>query len=332
MSLLMLSVTLQRGQRLVDTSFRGPVLLTTPCDACMGSSVDVSIVVPVLNGMPYLESTLRSILSQSSKWSFEVIVVDNGSSDRSVDIIRAMSENWPALRVVVEERTNVVEARHRGLTEVEAPFIVFFDHDDVMYPGYIDQMVEVLRSTDADAVYCDGAVVDQDGVKVSHLLRYRASLPVLLTSNHLVPSRVAWRVATIRELRLFADPALAGCDDWDAALRVLLAGGKMKHLGRSLMAYRDHARGAHRNVDRMQFAEQNVMRGICPVLPRHLRRLMTAAHHVRFAQYWLRAGHIERAGEHFRATSVSGLIHTTVMNPRLTFRLVKQMVKTRRVG
>jgi glycosyltransferase involved in cell wall biosynthesis len=100
----------------------------------------VSVIVPVFNGERHLTECLRSAVDQSLP-PFEVIVVDDGSTDRSAEI--AESFGGP-VRCIRQANTGVAGARNRALAEAKGEFIGFLDHDDLWPREKLARQVEAL--------------------------------------------------------------------------------------------------------------------------------------------------------------------------------------------
>ena len=82
--------------------------------------VDLSIIIPVYNAAALIERTLGSILSQTTKFSFEVICVDDGSSDNSIELIRTNSSNLKisncsGIKIIQQQNAGPSVARNKGL-------------------------------------------------------------------------------------------------------------------------------------------------------------------------------------------------------------------------
>jgi glycosyltransferase involved in cell wall biosynthesis len=99
----------------------------------------VSVVLPVFNGEAFLSEAIESVLAQT--WSpVELIVVDDGSTDRSADIARAHPVTY-----VRQENAGVAAARNRGLAEAGGDLISFLDQDDVWLPEKLERQVAALE-------------------------------------------------------------------------------------------------------------------------------------------------------------------------------------------
>jgi glycosyltransferase involved in cell wall biosynthesis len=102
----------------------------------------VSAIVPVFNGERYLEECLRSAVDQSLP-PFEVIVVDDGSTDGSAEI--AESFGGP-VRCIRQANKGVAGARNQGLSAATGEFVGFIDHDDLWPQGKLESQVAALRA------------------------------------------------------------------------------------------------------------------------------------------------------------------------------------------
>ena len=118
----------------------------------MHSSAAVSVVVPTYNGAALLVETLDSIFAQTFG-DFELIVVDDGSTDETPDRLASIDD--PRLRVVRQANAGVGAARNRGIDESAGPLVAFCDHDDLWTPGKLAAQVEFMAERPA----CVGCAV-----------------------------------------------------------------------------------------------------------------------------------------------------------------------------
>lgn len=116
----------------------------------------ITIVIPVYNREKIVERTLDSVSAQSFR-PLKVIVVDNGSSDGSLDVVRRWSGSVAApdfeVTVLEEPELGACRARNLGLEMTVTPWVMFFDSDDVMSPEHVERVVRTIRGNpDADVV------------------------------------------------------------------------------------------------------------------------------------------------------------------------------------
>lgn len=112
----------------------------------------VSVIMPCLNGEQTIRAAVDSALAQSLD-DFELIVVDNGSTDRTREILGSVDD--PRLRVLTLPERGVSRARNLGLREARGAFIAFLDSDDSWSPEFLEKMHKALTSNSkAVLAYC----------------------------------------------------------------------------------------------------------------------------------------------------------------------------------
>lgn len=120
----------------------------------------VTIVVPVYNVEKYISDCIDSILRQSYK-NFEVIFVDDGSKDESLNIIKSKILGFENCRVVVKDNGGLSSARNYGMKFVTTEFVTFLDSDDCLHENFLHEMMNSIG--DADICCCGYNEVTEDG-------------------------------------------------------------------------------------------------------------------------------------------------------------------------
>ena len=116
----------------------------------MALETRVGVVIPLYNKGTLVRRALNSVLSQTYQ-NFEVVVVDDGSTDEGPDVVRECSD--PRVRLIQQANAGPGAARNRGVQETQAPYLTFLDADDEWMPRFLEEYVEVLRRRpDCDAV------------------------------------------------------------------------------------------------------------------------------------------------------------------------------------
>ena len=111
----------------------------------------ISVVIPVYNVDKYITDCLESIVSQTfSEW--EVVMVNDGSSDRSLEICKRFCERDGRFRVLEQENRGVSAARNTGIDACRGEYIFFMDADDTILPNTFEALNTVLYETKADMV------------------------------------------------------------------------------------------------------------------------------------------------------------------------------------
>lgn len=124
--------------------------------------MEISIVIPVYNKADYVADCLKNALEQDFD-SFEVIAVDDGSTDGSGAICDEVAKDDSRLRVLHFENGGVTAARRKGVEDAKGRYIMFLDSDDRLLPGALRKTYDAIKKTDADEVF--GTYEDQNGNK-----------------------------------------------------------------------------------------------------------------------------------------------------------------------
>ena len=115
-------------------------------------SPKVSVVIPVYNCESLIARTIDSVISSTLK-EIELIIIDDGSTDKSKEIIDWYQENYPDLIIAKHTKNQgIVKAREEGLSLATAPYTFFMDHDDYIHPNMLEKMVDCAYETDSDFV------------------------------------------------------------------------------------------------------------------------------------------------------------------------------------
>lgn len=117
----------------------------------------VSIIVPAYNAEKYIRKTIESLLVQTYR-NIEIIVIDDGSTDNTYNILKQITENDYRLNVFTIENNGVSNARNVGISVCNGDYIAFMDSDDYMEPTMIYKLVQNMKS-DIDLVCCGYKIV-----------------------------------------------------------------------------------------------------------------------------------------------------------------------------
>lgn len=122
----------------------------------INTHIKVSVIVPVYNVEKYLVYCIESILCQSFR-EFELVLIDDGSRDRSGLICDQYAEADSRIIVIHKENGGLSDARNTGIAIARGEYITFIDSDDIVAQGYLKEMLDVVRKTGADIVQCENS-------------------------------------------------------------------------------------------------------------------------------------------------------------------------------
>lgn len=184
----------------------------------------ISIVVPVWNRRDWVVQTLDSIAASTCK-HFELIVVDNGSSDDSLSVCEQWAfmhrdDGFP-IRVMSESKQGASAARNLGLMACRTEYVYFFDSDDILSAEFVGDVLSVLEKERPDMVYAPVCM------EVKGSLKKRAYVYGGGVAEHLITSMMGthsmvFRTQWLREIGGWNEQ-LRVWNDWELGVRALLA-------------------------------------------------------------------------------------------------------------
>ena len=117
-------------------------------------SIKVSVIMPVYNAYSYLRDAIEGVLSQSLS-ELELICVDDGSTDRSLDILREYMQRDSRVRVLTQNNAGPSWARNKGLSRARGEYIIFLDADDLYEPELLKTLYELAERDNLDIAITD---------------------------------------------------------------------------------------------------------------------------------------------------------------------------------
>lgn len=130
----------------------------------MTSAPLMSVVLPAFNAERWIDRTLLSVRSQTYE-ALEIVVVDDGSSDRTAELVGRHTAVDARVRLVRQENAGVAAARNRGLAETSGEFVATIDADDLWAPDKIRRQLAVFQQAGEEVglVYARSATIDAEG-------------------------------------------------------------------------------------------------------------------------------------------------------------------------
>ncbi len=116
--------------------------------------IKVSVIIPIYNAHDYLRVALDSIVSQDFS-EMEIICVDDGSTDRSLDIIKEYKERDARVRIITENNAGPATARNKGLARARGKYVIFLDADDFYEPDLVSALYTLSEHAELDVAVAD---------------------------------------------------------------------------------------------------------------------------------------------------------------------------------
>ncbi|MCR4676280.1 MAG: glycosyltransferase [Sphaerochaetaceae bacterium] len=120
----------------------------------------VSVIVPAFNVEKYIEKCVLSIKNQTYK-DIEIILVDDGSKDRTGEICDSLSLKYPRIIVAHKQNGGLAGARNTGLKMASGRYVCFVDSDDFVEPFYVERLYASIKKNDSDIAFCGYDRVDE---------------------------------------------------------------------------------------------------------------------------------------------------------------------------
>ena len=175
----------------------------------------VSIVTPTLNQGRFIEHTIRSIKKQTYS-RFEHIVVDGGSRDNTVEVLRRYESSYP-MRWTSEPDRGMYDAINKGMRTAAGEIVAYLNSDDLYFPWTLETVVEAfLRYPNVDFVYGDALAIDERTGIQRMQWAWPFDLDLISRTSFLVQPTVFWRRRALDQLGQF-DTGLrfvGDCDYW----------------------------------------------------------------------------------------------------------------------
>ena len=198
-----------------------------------------SIVIPVYNADSTLEKTLESVSKQRYK-NYEVICVNDGSTDNSAQILQKWKDENPDLdiHIIHQKNAGLGAARNAGVEKTKNEWSALLDADDLWLPEKLDNCTETLERKDPDVLFHDFTTFGgkHNRTRTGHSIHSLEDL--LLEGNPIMPSAVIVRTELLKQYSFSTNPSIHGAEDLDLWLRLLHNQKTFHHLNKSLTLYR----------------------------------------------------------------------------------------------
>lgn len=225
----------------------------TPRSTLASAPLTIAAIMPLYNGRDWVEQALHSVLSQTVSPD-EIIVVDDGGTDDSVDLVRAIARDEPRIRVVSQVNAGQSAARNLAISMCTSEWIALIDQDDLWYPNHLEVLVAAVRGhgglrlgwaySDFDDIDIDGRLVNRDFIGHTKVDNPKRDLTKVLSQGFIIqPSATLIRRDAILEVGGF-DERLSGYEDDDLFLRIFRADYDNVYIPIPTSQWRIHASSA----------------------------------------------------------------------------------------
>lgn len=220
-------------------------------------SATVSVIIPTFNRADYLPESIQSVLDQklNQNQKLEIIVVDDGSTDNTAEIVRKFGDKIRYYRIPHSGLPAV--ARNFGITKAEAELIALQDSDDLWVSDKLQQQLPAFKNPEVVLCYGNGLVMEANGELTNQLIvpsSHQKSGYVfdgLVLENFISTSTVVARKSVLKKLGGFNEALrIRGLEDYELWLRLTgLRMGEVKAIKKPLVYYRRHEKNiSHKSI------------------------------------------------------------------------------------
>jgi len=204
----------------------------------------VSAIVPVFNGESTIAAAIASVLAQHYDGEIEIVVVDDGSTDRTASVLERYAGR---IRVVTQNNRGPAAARNAGVRASHGEYVAFLDADDAWMPGKVAKAVSALETDGGTAmVYTNARIVNEGGEQLSRnytpeAQRCAPTMKEMLSGLwNILPSTAVMRRATFDKIGGFREEFATGYPQWEDSYFMLVAReqGRFLYLDEPTVLYR----------------------------------------------------------------------------------------------
>lgn len=134
---------------------------------CEKENYELSLIIPVYNSEKYLEECIESLISQDTKRKYELIFINDGSTDNSLDILKKY-ESLENVVIISQENQGIANTRNKGIAISRGMYIGFVDNDDKVSKEYVEKLLSAANKNEADIVKCGCIEFDSETGKQLH--------------------------------------------------------------------------------------------------------------------------------------------------------------------
>ena len=209
----------------------------------------VTVYITNYNYQDYLEEAFISLINQTYK-SIEIIIIDDGSTDNSINIIKRLSEKYENVQTIFQKNKGLNKTNNVAIKKAKGKYIMRLDADDILEPKAIEKMVKVLDENNSiGLVFPDYYLMDENGFKFSAHKRYNFDTDVLLFDRPAHGACTMIRISFLKAVNGYDEDFT--CQDGYEIWLKFITHYQVKNINIPLFYYRQHSSNLTKNESKI---------------------------------------------------------------------------------
>ncbi len=199
----------------------------------------ISVIIPLHNSAKFLDTTIAAVLQQTFS-DYELLLMENASSDNTYEIANSYSEKYPNIKSYKLDGKGICYARNCGLEKATGDFIVFLDHDDKISPDHLEALYECVSIQKCDlgiapisSYYNEGKI---NSMPMQPVGLYENNNKVNLLGDHFVWAKI-YKNKLIQDNNVRFQECVEAFEDWPFFVEMLLLSSKVYITDKSMYYY-----------------------------------------------------------------------------------------------
>ncbi len=263
-----------------------------------------SVIIPVYNGAGTIKACLESVKAQSFS-DYEVVVINDGSTDDTVNLIEDFQSAHPKLplRVITQENQGLGASRNTGISMASGIFCALLDADDLWKPEKLKSIYKVLEGSGTPLLYHRVETFGRAKTRVRACRPVHTVRNLLIGGNPLVPSAVCLRTDMAQKHPFSTEPGVHGAEDLLLWCRLLHQKITFRYLPEVLTSYRDEGGMSTRLEEHLQKVH-NVLKQLRhkEIISESTLKQALQRKEYEAARFYHKRGHYTLATKHYAAS------------------------------
>ncbi len=235
----------------------------------------VSVIMPAYNAEKYIPEAIESVIGQTYP-GWELIVVDDGSTDNTAGIISQYAARDNRIRYIQQPHGKQAKARNNALMHARGELIAFLDADDIWMPDKLEVQTEIMNRHPFDLTFSDGYFFESNpvmGLQYRIKIKYgqyqgEEAVKDFLSGNRVPLMTAVARRSSLQKVNNFLEtPGIH--EDYDLWIRLLINGCTFLGINNCLAFYRKHKTSASSGEGKILFMDIRTLQDIAEVYPQY---------------------------------------------------------------